>query len=90
MNTSPPLPFDFILHPNTEANSSAEEVALVVKWHPVCSMNLDLQGGQTCGNLPNFFSSTRTQNQKQSEFNTYLKYSGYLTVGIDMVRKKKN
>lgn len=33
-----------------------------------------------------FFSQTKTQNQKtNSEFNTHLKYSGYLTVGIDMV-----
>lgn len=38
-----------------------------------------------------FFFKTKTQKPKtnKSEFNTYLKYSGYLTVGIDMVRGGK-
>lgn len=35
-----------------------------------------------------FLKQKHKTKNKESEFNTYLKYSGYLTVGIDMMRKK--
>lgn len=62
-------------------------MALVVTWHPVSYINLHKQG-QTCGNLSDLVSKLqkkkkKTQNQNKV-FNTYLKYSGDVTVGNDM------
>lgn len=52
------------------------------------------RAGQTCGNLLILFclffiiflNKNTNAKKTNSVFNTYLKYSGYLTVGIDMVR----
>lgn len=59
-----------------------ENVAPMVKWQPVCSMNLDKLEGQICGNHLTHFLYKHKKNKNKVKFNMYLKYTGELTVGI--------